>query len=156
MDSVSEADFHITTFTTTNSSSGIDYGGSEEVFSSDIDDWISNNDTGLNCTHHEFSSSDIEFVFHGVGISFLTLFGIPANILSVIVLKSPQMKSSLTTLLLGLTISDMFVISTSLLIFSFPAIFEYVKIFPMYVAIIHPSILPWLLPIALIGNYLIS
>ncbi|CAL8143754.1 unnamed protein product [Orchesella dallaii] len=102
-------------------------------------DWFGNNDTELNCTDHEMESTDINFVFHGVGISFLALFGIPANVLSVIVLKHPRMKSSLTTLLVGLTISDMFVISTSSLIFSFPAIFEYVKIFQWYTAIFHPA-----------------
>ncbi|ODM87871.1 FMRFamide receptor [Orchesella cincta] len=139
------------TFTFTNSN--LVYGESMEAF--DYDDvWIgNNNDSELNCTDPEgHPTSGVDFAFHGVGMTFLALFGIPANVLSVIVLKHNKMKSSLTTLLLGLTISDMFVISTSSLIFSFPSIFDYVNIFPWYNAVFKPACLPYLLPIALIAQ----
>lgn len=91
----------------------------------------------------------INFLFNGLGLFLLALFGISANILSVVVLTHPKLKSSLNTLLLGLTISDVFVIGTSLFIFSLHLVLGRLNIFTSYTTVIRPHILPWLLPIAL-------
>lgn len=93
----------------------------------------------------------INFAFNGVGILLLAVVGIPANVVSVIVLSHPKLKSSLTTLLLGLTVSDIFVIGTSLLIFSLSPILDTVQALSWYTTIVRPHLLPWLLPIALTG-----
>lgn len=121
----------------------------EEIFLNSI---IPNNTKCVN----EFAYNDtlttntpIDFLFHGLGMLFLLIVGITANVLSVIVLNHPKLKSSLNTLLLGLTISDIFVISTSFLVFSLSPVLEQIHVFRWYIAVGRPFLLPWLLPIAL-------
>lgn len=91
----------------------------------------------------------LEFLFHGVGLLLICIFGIPANVLSIIVLQHPRLKSSLNTLLLGLTISDTVVISTSFFVFSLSELLKLAGVFSWYVDVGRQLLLPWLLPIAL-------
>lgn len=91
----------------------------------------------------------INLTFNGIGLLILTVVGVPVNILSFIVLSHPRLKSSLTTLLLGLTISDILVIVTSFLIFCLNLLFEESGTGSWYSNFGQPFLIPWLLPIAL-------
>ncbi|CAL8143759.1 unnamed protein product [Orchesella dallaii] len=67
-----------------------------------------------------------QFIVNGLGISIVAVLGIFGNILSAVVLSRPQMKSSVTCLLLGLTFCDTLLISVSILVFSMPFLNLYV------------------------------
>lgn len=72
--------------------------------------FLSNNSELYNDTETHFDSTiPTNIIFHGFGILLLTIVGVPLNILSVIVLNNPRLKSTLSTLLLGMTVSDIFV-----------------------------------------------
>ena len=66
-----------------------------------------------------------EFIIEGLGITIVSVLGIFGNILSACVLSRTQMKSSVSCLLLGLTFADTLLITSSILIFGLPVLFEY-------------------------------
>jgi hypothetical protein len=66
-----------------------------------------------------------EFVTNGVLLNVIGILGIFGNIISMIILSRPQMKSSINYLLIGLARCDTVLIITSVLLFGIPAIFKY-------------------------------
>ena len=60
-----------------------------------------------------------EFAVHGVLLFSVGALGLIGNLLSVIILSRPQMKSSINTLLIGLVSCDSLLIVTSICLFSF-------------------------------------
>lgn len=66
-----------------------------------------------------------EFVTNGVLLNVIGILGIFGNIISMIILSRPQMKSSINYLLIGLARCDTVLIVTSVLLFGIPAIFKY-------------------------------
>ncbi len=97
-----------------------------------------------------------EFIIVGIGITIVSCLGILGNILSACVLSRSQMKSSVTTLLLGLTVADTILIFTSLLLFGLPALFNF---FAMpettpnfYMKVIFPSCGPYVYAVAVTGK----
>lgn len=66
-----------------------------------------------------------EFVTNGVILNVIGILGIFGNIISMIILSRPQMKSSINYLLIGLARCDTVLIITSVLLFGIPAIYKY-------------------------------
>jgi hypothetical protein len=66
-----------------------------------------------------------EFVTNGVLLNAIGILGIFGNIISMIILSRPQMKSSINYLLIGLATCDTVLIITSVLLFGIPAIYKY-------------------------------
>ena len=60
-----------------------------------------------------------EFVFHGLLISCLGIFGLMGNLASIVILSRPQMRNSINTILIALVTFDILLILTSILMFSF-------------------------------------
>ena len=60
-----------------------------------------------------------EFVFHGLLISCLGIFGLMGNLASIVILSRPQMRNSINTILIALVSCDILLILTSILMFSF-------------------------------------
>lgn len=81
-----------------------------------------------------------EFWTYGVLINFVGVFGILGNIVSMIVLSRPQMRSSMSCLLSGLAICDSALILSSILMFGLPVIFYYTQYLRYYL-----KFLPWII-----------
>lgn len=73
-----------------------------------------------------------EFVTNGVLLNVIGILGIFGNIISMIILSRPQMKSSINCLLIGLARCDTVLIITSVLLFGIPAICKYTGYFFLY------------------------
>ena len=65
-----------------------------------------------------------EFVVHGILINSVGVLGLLGNVVSIVVLSRPQMKSSINTLLIGLVGCDSLLIITSIFMFCF-TVFRY-------------------------------
>lgn len=109
-----------------------------------------------NCSHIlmetvKDDASLVEFVIYGVFMNTIGLFGIVVNIISMIILSRPQMKSSINYLLIGLAKCDTVLIVTSILLFSFPSIYKYTDYMESYFQI-FPFLLIYLFPIAMIAQ----
>ncbi|KAG8249903.1 obsolete signal transducer activity protein [Homalodisca vitripennis] len=68
-----------------------------------------------------------EFIAYGVLLNLIGLMGIIGNVISMIILSRPQMRSSINYLLIGLARCDTVLIVTSILLFGLPAIYQYTK-----------------------------
>lgn len=64
-----------------------------------------------------------EFVAYGVLLNIIGVLGILGNIISMIILSRPQMKSSINYLLIGLARCDTVLIITSIILFGLPIIY---------------------------------
>ncbi|XP_035705474.1 FMRFamide receptor isoform X2 [Folsomia candida] len=86
------------------------------------------------------------FIVLGIGISVVAILGIIGNGLSAVVLSRPQMKSSVTCLLLGLTFCDTLLISISIFVYSMPYMSIYIKspFLLQYYYLYYPIVAPWL------------
>jgi hypothetical protein len=80
-----------------------------------------------------------EFVTNGVLLNVIGILGIFGNIISMIILSRPQMKSSINYLLIGLARCDTVLIITSVLLFGIPAIFKYTGYLFIYYFKVRPS-----------------
>jgi hypothetical protein len=72
------------------------------------------------------------FVTIGVLLNAIGILGIFGNIISMIILSRPQMRSSINYLLIGLATCDTVLIITSVLLFGIPAIYKYTGYLFMY------------------------
>ncbi|XP_058445990.1 FMRFamide receptor [Malaya genurostris] len=90
-----------------------------------------------------------EFWISGVVMNFVAFLGILGNILSMVILSRPQMRSSINYLLIGLARCDTVVILTSMLLFGIPAIYPYTGYLFYYYYVIHPVISPVVYPLAM-------
>lgn len=89
------------------------------------------------------------FWMSGVILNIVGLLGIFGNILSMVILTRPQMRSSINYLLVGLARCDTVLILTSILIFGIPSIYPYTGYLFYYVHYIHPNISPFVYPLAM-------
>lgn len=108
----------------------------------------------LNQEAWETFSIEFEFVVHGVMLCTVGLLGLLGNVVSIIVLSRPQMKSSINTLLIGLVSCDSILVMTSIFLFSF-TVFRHMddgSIFSWYYWHIYPYILPVVYPVGLIAQ----
>ncbi|XP_055644320.1 FMRFamide receptor [Toxorhynchites rutilus septentrionalis] len=90
-----------------------------------------------------------EFWVSGIIMNAVALLGILGNILSMVILSRPQMRSSINYLLIGLARCDTVVILTSMLLFGIPAIYPYTGYLFYYYYVIHPVISPVVYPLAM-------
>ncbi|XP_059087608.1 FMRFamide receptor-like [Tigriopus californicus] len=91
-------------------------------------------------------ASSFDFVFEGVTLSTVTLLGLAANFLAIVVLLRPRMRSSFHTLLVALAFFDVLYLMMSQMIFGFPGLSRY------YENRIYPLILPFCYGCAHIGR----
>ncbi|CAO1411623.1 unnamed protein product [Diamesa serratosioi] len=86
------------------------------------------------------------FWINGVLLNTIGLLGIAGNIISLIILSKPRMKSSINYLLINLARCDIVLIVTSMLHFGLPLIYPYtgflrfycLKIFPIQSFVVYP------------------
>lgn len=78
----------------------------------------------FNNTSNSFEAEvkDLSVLLQGYGILFLTLLGLPANIISVKVFCHSSLRSPLTILLIGLTVSDIIALVCMFLTLSLTAL----------------------------------
>ncbi|XP_067004373.2 FMRFamide receptor [Anabrus simplex] len=93
-----------------------------------------------------------EFVTNGVMLNLIGVFGILGNIISMIILSRPQMKSSINYLLIWLARCDTVLIITSMLLFGLPAIYTYTGTLFTYFYRVYPNLVPVVYPTALIAQ----
>lgn len=93
-----------------------------------------------------------EFVAYGVLLNVIGVFGILGNVISMIILSRPQMKSSINYLLIGLARCDTVLIITSILLFGLPVIYPATNHLFVYYFKVYPLIAPVVYPIAMISQ----
>ena len=88
-----------------------------------------------------------------VQINSVGVLGLLGNVVSIIVLSRPQMKSSINTLLIGLVGCDSLLIITSIFMFCF-TVFRYTgsQFFQDYYWRIYPYVVPFVYPVALMAQ----
>lgn len=111
------------------------------------------NDTFKNETY-EIDQDAILFAFYtnGILLNIVAFLGIFGNIISMIILSRPQMRSSINYLLIGLARCDTVLIITSVLLFGLPAIHDQTGLLFTYVYKVYPHIAPVVFPLALIAQ----
>jgi len=73
------------------------------------------------------------------------LLGLLGNVMSIIILSRPQMKSSVNCLLIGLASFDTILIFTSILMFGLPAVYTYTDLY--LVAFFMLKVFPYITPV---------
>lgn len=94
----------------------------------------------------------VEFWVCGICLNIVGILGIIGNVISMIILSRPQMRSSINYLLIGLACCDTVLIVTSVLLFGIPSIYPYTGNFFLYYNYIYPFISPILFPVAVISQ----
>lgn len=138
------------------------------VNSTDADYFITYNDSIFNASESAFPSSFpdydsclkedpeelqlIRFIINGLLLNIIGVLGIFGNIISMIILSRPQMRSSINYLLIGLARIDTVLILTSMLLFGLPGIHPYSGSLATYYYVIYPHIVPVVYPLALISQ----
>ncbi|CAH2004004.1 unnamed protein product [Acanthoscelides obtectus] len=92
------------------------------------------------------------FVVCGLFINLVGLLGLIGNIISMIILSRPQMRSSINYLLIGLARIDTVLIVTSILLFGLPSVYPYSGLFFTYYYIVFPHIAPLAYPLAMVSQ----
>ena len=112
------------------------------------------NDTFKNETFYNDDESAVLYAFYtnGILLNIVAFFGILGNIISMIILSRPQMRSSINYLLIGLARCDTVLIITSILLFGLPAIDDKTGLLFTYVYKVYPHIAPVVFPLALIAQ----
>lgn len=93
-----------------------------------------------------------EFIAYGVFLNVIGVFGILGNVISMIILSRPQMKSSINYLLIGLARCDTVLIITSIILFGLPIIYPTTSHLFVYYFKVYPLIAPVVYPIAMISQ----
>lgn len=97
------------------------------------------------------NSDEMRFQFwvSAVLLSGVALFGILGNILSMVILSRPQMKSSISAVLFGLAACDTLLIVTSVLLFSLPTVYPYTGYLFGYYYVWYPKLTLFIFPMAM-------
>lgn len=100
---------------------------------------------------HEFNPSKdcYTFVMNAILLNSIGLLGILGNIISMIILSRPQMKSSINYLLIGLARVDTVLIMTSILLFGIPGVYPFTGMFFTYFYVVYPHIVPVVYPLSM-------
>ncbi|CAB3385042.1 Hypothetical predicted protein [Cloeon dipterum] len=93
-----------------------------------------------------------EFLVKGVLLGLVSLLGILGNVLTMVILSRPQMRSSINCLLVGLARCDAALLVAAILIFSLPSIAAYTGWLPHYSYYVYPSIARFVYPVGLIAQ----
>ncbi|XP_072383943.1 FMRFamide receptor [Diabrotica undecimpunctata] len=89
-----------------------------------------------------------QFVVNGLLMNFIGVLGVLGNIISMIILSRPQMRSSINYLLIGLARVDTVLIITSMLLFGLPGLYPYSGMLFTYFYVVLPHIAPVVYPLA--------
>lgn len=117
------------------------------------DDLATLNATDSPCIQLESETVNFfRFVTNGLFINIIGLLGILGNIISMIILSRPQMRSSINYLLIGLARIDTVLIITSILLFGLPGIYPYSKCLFTYYYIVYPHIVFFVFPLAMVSQ----
>jgi len=81
-----------------------------------------------------------EFLIKGVLLGLVSLLGILGNVLTMVILSRPQMRSSINCLLVGLARCDAALLVAAILLFSLPSVAAYTGCLSHYTYYIYPSI----------------
>ncbi|XP_022178946.1 FMRFamide receptor [Myzus persicae] len=93
-----------------------------------------------------------EFITYGVLLNVIGVFGILGNVISMVILSRPQMKSSINYLLIGLARCDTVLIVTSVLLFGLPVVYPATGHLFNYYFKVYPLIAPVVYPIAMVSQ----
>ncbi|XP_055711920.1 FMRFamide receptor-like [Phlebotomus papatasi] len=93
-----------------------------------------------------------QFWICGIVLNIVGVLGILGNVLSMVILSRPQMRSSINYLLIGLARCDIVLIITSVLLFGIPSIYPYTGYLFFYHYYIYPKISPYVFPIAMVAQ----
>ncbi|XP_054722389.1 FMRFamide receptor-like [Uloborus diversus] len=96
--------------------------------------------------------STFEFITEGALITIIGLLGVIANIVSLVILSRPQMRSSVNCGLQGLAVFDTIVLICAVLMYGFNKLGSRVSFLKLYTIDISPSIIPIAYPIGLIAQ----
>ncbi|KAH8372429.1 hypothetical protein KR093_011586 [Drosophila rubida] len=94
----------------------------------------------------------IEFWVCGVILNIVCVLGLLGNVISMIILSRPQMRSSINYLLTGLARCDTMLIISSMLLFGIPSIYPYTGYLFGYYNYVYPFISPAMFPIGMIAQ----
>ncbi|CAB0004714.1 unnamed protein product [Nesidiocoris tenuis] len=112
-------------------------------------------DASINDEYADFEDEDAhrseilyEFITNGILLNVVGVLGIMGNVISMIILTRPQMRSSINYLLTGLARCDTVLILTSVFLFGIPAVYKYYqssflvgyyfRIYPFLCAVVYP------------------
>lgn len=103
----------------------------------------------ISCLERESPATEFyQFITNGILLNVIGFFGILGNIISMIILSRPQMRSSINYLLIGLARIDIALIITSILLFGLPGIYPYTGTMFTYFYIVCPHMVPVVYPLA--------
>lgn len=94
---------------------------------------------------HEFV---YDFWIYGIALNFVGFIGILGNIVTMIILSRPQMRSSINYLLIGLARCDTVLILTSMLLYGVTSWYPYTGYMGGYYFFVYPRIAPVVYPIS--------
>ncbi|KAK0081602.1 hypothetical protein PV325_011873 [Microctonus aethiopoides] len=123
---------------------------SDEFISSStsISRLFSENNITLECNAELNEGALFEFITNGILLNVVGIFGLFGNIISMIILSRPQMKSSINYLLIGLARCDTILIITAVLLHGLPAIYAYTGLLFTYKFETYPRIVRYLYPLS--------
>ncbi|XP_037787339.1 FMRFamide receptor-like [Penaeus monodon] len=98
------------------------------------------------------SNDHFSFFMYGVLLNIISLLGIAGNVISITVLSRPKMRSSINCCLIGLSVFDMIVALTAILMWGIPEICRYTVAMMWYYRELSPKITPFIYPLALIAH----
>ncbi|XP_034480958.1 FMRFamide receptor-like [Drosophila innubila] len=93
-----------------------------------------------------------QFLISGVLLNIVGVLGVLGNVISMIILSRPEMKSSFNYLLMGLARCDTILIICIMLVFGIPPIYPYTGRLFWYYNYVHAYTAPVMFPIALIAQ----
>lgn len=112
------------------------------------------NDTVYNHTYkpcqdeYDPNQSMFEFYMYGILLNLIGLIGIIGNIVTMVILSRPQMRSSINYLLIGLARCDTVLIIAAILLFGLRSVYQYTGYMFYYHFIIYPNIASFIYPIS--------
>lgn len=101
------------------------------------------------CRDSETQTTELyRFITNGILLNLIGILGILGNVISMIILSRPQMRSSINYILIGLARVDTVLIITSILLFGIPGIYPYTSLMFTYFYNVYPHIVPVVYPLA--------
>lgn len=89
-----------------------------------------------------------DFYLYSMALNFVGVIGILGNIVTMIILSRPQMRSSINYLLIGLARCDTVLIIASMLLYGLSSVYPYSGYMATYYFYIYPNIAPVVYPIS--------
>jgi len=104
------------------------------------------------CDSGEVGTEFVHFLICGLLQSIIHVLGLLANICTLLVLRKPDSHAAVYVFLIGLVLSDSFILITNGFSFILPQLCKYIGLAPAFTTIVAPSIAPYFYPLVNIGN----